>query len=437
MKLNSCILLFLSLFFLQSCLKEEADIFGESSAERLLAAQIEYEELLNSAENGWVMDYFAGGSESMLGGFQILCRFEKGKVTMAGAFTMGDYKTMGEQIESSYTINRMQGPTLSFATYNTVLHPYADPGTSILNPIGYEGDFEFVIMKATKDEIVMRGIKEKHSIVMRPMEVGKDWNEYCEEVKQMEEKLLDYSRFAVNKAGQQIGYLTIWPGDKEMHDTDQEDIVVSKYTVSNRGINLYDSLSVSDNTLKQFVWDDTKARFTDINPDSQLDLSPVQISYEQLLGTYKVTADNFDEPITVTFTAEEYGKTIRVSKEFLGDYEFILEVYDNNKLGIKTQMLEKDEVTGHYIKLAVATKTNIIFGTTTAYNTSYPYSGSWYRFTADKPEIRFLPTSYVTLIFPTHVVGVRVVEFDKNSTANNDIVKYHTLIISNPVFVKQ
>lgn len=432
-----------SLLCLQSCLKEEEDIFGQSSAERLIEAQKEYEKILASAENGWTMDYYTGLEGNRIGGYQIICKFEGGKATMAGAFTLKDYKTVGEKIESSYTINRMQGPCLSFNTYNTVLHQFADPN-GVSDPYGFAGDFEFVIVKATKEEIILRGVKYKHTIVMRPMEPAKDWDEYCQEVVKLKEEISQYTRFEVNKSGQTAGYVTIWGTDSQMHDTDREDIYVENYTVDNKGIRLYSPLTIGGNTINELTWDKDNAKFIDSNQNTGVELAPISIKFEQLLGTYEVTGHNFDEPIEVTLTDAGDGKNIRVSSNFLRtinedlDYEFTIEVYDNNRLGIKTQSLGKKPGSNTFYTLAVCVSTNLILGTTNGYNASYPYSGSWYRFSAEKPELRFLSSTFTSLIFTSTILGVRVLETRKeNSVASGDIVGTRSAVINSPIFTKK
>lgn len=441
------IVLILGIISLHSCFKEDNEIFDDSSANRLMEAQREYDKLLSAPENGWVMDYYAGLEGGRLGGYQVLCKFDNGQVTIAGAYTVGDYKTIGEKIQSSYTLNRIQGPTLSFATYNKALHPYADPG-SMTDPYGYGGDFEFMIMKASKDEFILRGIKQRQVVVMRPMEVGKDWDEYCQDVVKLQEIFPDFTRFSVEKSGQHTGYVTLWAGDNEMHDTDREDIQITKYAVTDRGINLYDSLTVGGNVLKRLIWDKANNKFVDMNATSNVELKPVYIGIDDLAGTYTADADNFENPVTVTLTATDKG-TLRVSKEFFQalnpniNYEFEIEVYGKNKFGIKTQKLDEHPLPGgvkvNVTKLAVTTQTSVLFGSSTQYNTVRAYDGSWYRGTTEKPEIRFLQSSYMSIFFPVYIVGVRLLKFDRDtSMGSRDIVDtYKMTTISNIVLTKQ
>ena len=431
------LILIIGIISFHSCLKEEENIFGQSSAERLIEAAKEYEEILSSAENGWVMDFFAEYEENKMGGYQILCKFDKGKVTMAGAFTLSSkYTEMGKKISSSYSFVNSQGPVLSFDGYNDVLHGFADPGSQS-NTDGYAGDIEFIIIKATKEEVVMRGIKRNLKIVLRPMEAGKDWDEYCLEVEAMQKNLADISRFAVNKDGQKIGYFTFRSEENEVHNTETPEIGITKYTVTNKGINLYDSLTIGNTVFKRFTWDQQNTKFTDFNAKDNYEITPVYISVDNLIGTYMVTADNQDEPVSVTFSKGAKDNIIKVSKELIG-YEFDIEVYgDNNKLAIKTQTVGRDE-NGNYIKLAVATVTDLIITTTTTtYTNRYGYSGSWYRGTVDNPELRFLRSAHPLLFMTTYVIGIRVVVYSDDTLNKDHIVEYKDMLIANPIFIRK
>lgn len=446
-KIHYFYLFVVSLLFLQSCLKEENELFDKSAAQRLMEAQEEYEAVLKSAKNGWYMDYYAGGQEQRIGGYQILCKFDdNGKATLAGTYTLGDYNTLGEKVESGYQITRMQGPCLSFGTYNTVLHPFGDPG-SMSDPNGYSGDFEFVIVSATAKEVVMRGIKQKHTIVLRPIETeqewGEYWDEYCAEVQTIREAISDYTRFEVRKAGSIAGYLTMWSSDTQFHDTEKEKIVAMNYTINNKGIMLYDSLVVGGSTIRQLVWDTDNSIFRSANASENLEVAPVNISFAQLVGTYAVTCNNLDHPVTVRLTDNGDG-TIHVSNELLLaidetlNYGFNIAVYANNNLGIPTQTLAQlgDK---RYLRLAVTSRTSI-FGLiqSTGYNIVRPYAGAWYRGIPDKPELRFMTSSYVSFFSPVYLTGVRVVEFsDPTAVGSTYVLSAKTAAITGLVFVKQ
>lgn len=440
-------LLVLGVFLFSSCLKEEESLFDKSSAERLIEAQAKYEAILKAPKNGWLMDYYCGGQgENRIGGYQIICQFgDNGSVTMAGTYTTGSYTTLGQKVESSYVINRMQGPCLSFSTYNTVLHPFGDP-RSDTDENGYTGDFEFVILEASAEKVTMRGIRQRQIVVLRPMAEDKDWVEYCAEAETVRTAIQGYTRFEIRKAGNSAGYFTMWTVDSQVHDADNrgDNVIITNYTITNTGIRLYEALEIGGVTIEHLVWDFDNFKFTDIDASTNVEITPTTIRFEQLLGTYSVTCDNFTTPVLVQIRDKGDGKTLRVSSEFLRavspdlDYEFDIEVYDNNRMGIVSQTI--GTANGNFIKLAVATKA-LIFGgllTSSGYNNTAPYNGSWYRSAPTNPELRFLKSTTETAYVSTTFLGVRVCEFSVESgVSTGNLVATRSAIISSPVFIKK
>ena len=58
-----------------SCLKEDNEVFGESSSKRLQKALEEARTVLRSSEKGWVMDYYVG-DDSSYGGYAFTVKFD-------------------------------------------------------------------------------------------------------------------------------------------------------------------------------------------------------------------------------------------------------------------------------------------------------------------------------------------------------------------------
>lgn len=395
----------------------------------------EYDKLLSSAPNGWVMDYYAEEEEAKIGGYQILCSFSKGKVTMAGAYTplKNTFPPMGEEHSSSYSIIDMQGPVLSFNTYNPVMHGFADPGT-IFDMDGYAGDFEFVVINASDKLIEMKGVKHNLKIIMRPMEENKDWKEYCNEVKALETELKKYTRFQVFQSGSQIGMTTLVMANNKLHNTEEVNLEEAKYAVSNKGINLYNPIHINKYTLDMFTWDKENSKFVATGENAAVEMIPISLNYQQYLGTYKVMADNIEDPITVTISKVEGEQKLRVSKEFLG-HEFDIKIV-GDRLDITGQVLHTTPE-GNNIRLGVYTTTSLIIAESAAYSATLPLSGSWFKGGAEKPELRFYPTTSISLIFVTYAWGFRVIEYKGTSTDNNNILSFKSPIYTNPIFTKQ
>ena len=148
------------LFSLNSCFKEDDEIFSESAAQRLNALSENVSKVLCSSEDGWVMQYFASEVEQ---GYPLIAQFESnGAVTLAGknsVSTGGKYK----EESSVYELIQDQSLVLTFDTYNSILHTFSDPGS---DGMGHEGDYEFQYMRMSEnqDTIIFSGKKYGLSI---------------------------------------------------------------------------------------------------------------------------------------------------------------------------------------------------------------------------------------------------------------------------------
>lgn len=185
MKKSFAILLSAALFAgFTSCDNEQEDIFDETAAHRLNHALEEYQGYLSSAENGWVMEYFANNNEA---GYPILMKFDAaGSVTMAGKNAVATGGKYMEQ-KSLYELIADNGPVLTFDTYNNILHAFSnpedDPNTDNNEQgLGHEGDYEFVIYEATADYFHFKGKKYGLDIYMYKLPADMVWEEYYENI---------------------------------------------------------------------------------------------------------------------------------------------------------------------------------------------------------------------------------------------------------------
>jgi hypothetical protein len=78
--------------------------------------------------------------------------------------------------KSLYKMTSDDGPVLSFDTGNEVLHYFATPSGSSKNLYGesglyqaHKGDFEFLIMKATAEEVILKGKRSQNILYMYPL----------------------------------------------------------------------------------------------------------------------------------------------------------------------------------------------------------------------------------------------------------------------------
>lgn len=155
-----------------SCsLQEDKDIFDDSSANRIEEALQADKAILVGAANGWLMEFYPS-AELKFGGYNILAHFdENGKATLSG-----EMQGSTKKVTSLYRLKQSAGPVLTFDSYNEIIHFFGEP----LN--GYDGDYEFTVMSAEPNKIVLSGTKSKAKIVMTPLADDLNWETYLSKV---------------------------------------------------------------------------------------------------------------------------------------------------------------------------------------------------------------------------------------------------------------
>ena len=149
-----------------ACSRDEESLFDKPAAIRAQEAIENAFDVFTSAENGWEMAYFPN-LEASAKGYNMVVKFSKnGNVSVTaknGTTTMNKIKT---DTASTWAVKSDYGPILTFDTYNDVFHAFSDPGN---DGAGMLGDYEFLILKATPELVLLKGKKHSAYTVMRPM----------------------------------------------------------------------------------------------------------------------------------------------------------------------------------------------------------------------------------------------------------------------------
>lgn len=174
-------LLLIPFVLLQSCLKDQEDVFDATASARLDAAIKEYKTILAGAANGWVMEYYPEAYQAY-GGINILVKFsDDGLATITNE--MGYVAPELDMVTSTYKVIAETGAVLTFDTYNPYIHIFADPNPNLTGSIdGFQGDYEFVIVSATPERIEMRGKKSQNTIIMTALNATTTWEGYLADV---------------------------------------------------------------------------------------------------------------------------------------------------------------------------------------------------------------------------------------------------------------
>lgn len=241
-----------------ACSPEEDDIFSDSSANRADAAIAADMQVLTGAANGWLMEYYPEASQ-MYGGYNILLSFsEDGRVTVAGDIVSDPTATA----TSLFSVKQSAGIVLSFDTYNEIFHFFSDPGNSNGGGNGYglEGDYDFLILEATPQQVRLKGKKSGSYAVLTPMEG--DWAAYIQEVQAAEAAMLaaqynitdgtNSATASVNYRNMTINYME---GEEALS-------MPAPFIVTLTGIKFYEPITLWGQTISGFTYDFANDSFT-------------------------------------------------------------------------------------------------------------------------------------------------------------------------------
>ena len=185
-----------------ACSRDEESLFDKPAAIRAQEAVENAFDVLTSNEVGWEMAYFPN-LETSAKGYNMVLKFNKnGNVSVTAknqATTMNKIKT---DTASTWAVKSDYGPILTFDTYNDVFHAFSDPQE---NGAGLLGDYEFLILKATPELVLLKGKKHSAYSVMRPMKTT-NLEAYFAACEKMQSKL-----FGNNNV------VTLHQGDKKMY----------------------------------------------------------------------------------------------------------------------------------------------------------------------------------------------------------------------------
>lgn len=254
------------LFIFTGCENEVDSIFSESSIERLEKQKKETREKLESAENGWLLEYYPDENAE---GVNLFLKFNKSdEVEIACRHYM-----FNNVLVSDISLFRMisdYGPVLSFDTYNEVLHLFSDPG---LKPegVGFGGDYEFRIMDNTNDDtIVLRGKKRDIELVLTRFPSDITWEQYCDRVSGMDELLFTNADQTFSLQTSENSYIVIClEADAYGHyehaftftkeNAEIEDIPLRvPYVVTATGVSLVSPVTIDKHTFQRFQLNEEK-----------------------------------------------------------------------------------------------------------------------------------------------------------------------------------
>ena len=186
-----------------ACSRDEESLFDKSAAERAQEAIETAFDVLTSNEVGWEVAYFPN-LEASSKGYNMVWKFNaNGKVSATAKNSTTTMNKIMTDSASTWAVKSDYGPILTFDTYNKVIHAFSDPQE---NGAGLLGDYEFLILKATPEVVILKGKKHSAYSVMRPMKTT-NLEAYFAACAKMQSYLFGNNNVATLNQGEEKMYL--------------------------------------------------------------------------------------------------------------------------------------------------------------------------------------------------------------------------------------
>lgn len=240
-----CLMLALPALFLQSCLKDQEDVFDKSYSARMEDFLQQAQDSLVNAPYGWAFDYYPEENRAY-GGIAYTVKFTKNDASVRY-----EKKPDDGAITSLYKMKSDDGPVLSFDTYNAFMHLYATPSKGAYQ--GKQGDFEFVIDSIGKGVIKVHGKKSLNTMYLRKL--TEDPAEYMDKVTEIS-SLFIFSDIELNAGGKPYHFVITDPSNRQMAVYDGSTLVKTvAYLFTDKGLRLYEPVSLNGVPVQEFILD--------------------------------------------------------------------------------------------------------------------------------------------------------------------------------------
>ena len=315
----------LSAFVFSSCVKDEEPIFEKSASLRVQEAMENAQKVLTAASNGWKMYYYPHPDRSY-GGYMFALKFDSQNVEVWSDL-------FAESSTSLYKMTNDDGPVLSVDTGNYAFHYFTSPSGSQKNLYGesglyegHKGDFEFIVMKATPEEVILKGKRSGNLNYLYPLD--EDPASFIAKAARNSDDLF-VSSFAGTIGGEAASVTLDLSARQatlkltgDAYAEDENASAKMPYAVTDTGIRFYKPVTVGSYTIESLDWvNDTRSLLSPAGAEVAVDLvgqmPPGWRPYNELLGDYELIFNDSGEawwsaPRTaqVSLVEDEYKKTM-------------------------------------------------------------------------------------------------------------------------------
>lgn len=349
-----------------SCQKQEK-VFDESSSARMEKFLDNVQSVISESQNGWYMTYYTKHEDVIGPGSIYTIQFDKPASGKATIFHEEVKPAEGWGDSCNYKLTRDDGPVLTFDTYNAVMHYFATSSGEYYQSRG--GDFEFDILSACADSVVLRGKRTHNYYKMYPL--AEEANAYIEKVQTMAQSLTIGLVEAEITGGLiemeiDLARRVVAIGRK---DADDDEIVEVPFVITPTGFKLYETLDFQGVKFKDFVFDEDAMSLTSNGITFNMVVPEGYMPYSKFLGKYtlknalgtrevslveKVKGRSFNlhglnanYDVEVTYNAGQgslYVYVQQIGSNAQNGHQYWLTVSDGNQFTWSTSAAAKTEV---------------------------------------------------------------------------------------------
>jgi len=305
-----------------SCDNNTDLLFDETASQRKEGANKAYNDALKSSEQGWLFQYFPEETQKY-GGYNYVVKFNQHDSVTVWYEDMADF-TKPET--SLYDIISYGGPVLTFNTYNSLMHHFANPSASEYLAKG--GDFEFLIMSNENDVITLKGIKTGN--ILRMTKLTESAETYLNKVKPAV-KLLKWASLEGEVNGTEVSMklndhsLSIAYFENEEIKSEEAPFICTE-----KGIHFIKPLSILGITVDDLTLNASTKQLISANGEVKIDIKPL-IASDDFISGKRLNKGN-----KVYYSSTNYSPSLKKLIETLktADPDFkLLQFYINYDLG--------------------------------------------------------------------------------------------------------
>ena len=272
------IILLITLSLVASCSYKEEDAFEQKPANRTNSVLETYKNTLEE-DTYWQLSYYPQVSRSFLklprmdhsiGGYNIFLKFKDGKVSASAEFMPNN-----DEYTTYFSYQNTEAITLSFDTYNDVLHHFRRTSGQFPNARG--GDIELEILETINNGFSILGRSSATKMTLTKFTGNRQ--EYLNKVRANTAVLKDKGLNTTQIGGKAVT-MVLFPSYRQIAFSYDDQNVQQAFIVTDKGLKFYEPVTVNGVTLDELYINGAKTALT--TPDNSVTITfqaaPIQIT---------------------------------------------------------------------------------------------------------------------------------------------------------------